>query len=534
MANKIIYGDEAKSALQRGVDTVANCVKVTLGAKGRFVGLDKSYGAPLITNDGVTIAKEIQLADDFENMGSKLVYEASSKTNTDSGDGTTTAILLAQALVNHGVKIVTTGYSPIMVKKGMEKAVNEVVKHIKETSIPVRGANDIAKVATISSRDSQFGEIISDIIEKLGNNVVITVEDSNTGETSYEIVEGLQFDKGFVAPHMVTDVEKMIAEYDNPLILITDQKINNVQDILPILESISQSGRNLLIISDEMTNEVTGTLITNKLRGTLNVVCVKPPKFGEMREAWLEDIAVLTGGTFINSKLGMALKDVTTQQLGSAKKIKVTKDNTTIIGGNGGKENINNRVASIRADLDRATSDFDKDKLKERLSKLTSGVAIIRVGAATEVELKDKKLRLEDALAATRAAIDEGVVPGGGIALINASYVLDGIDYADEQERAGINIVKYALKAPFKQIIENAGGNGDVYYHQLREKAKEIPGCGIDVTSMEYVNMIEKGIIDPAKVTRSALQNALSVAAMILTTEVLVTKEPEKKTNELM
>lgn len=538
MANKIIYGDEAKSALQRGVDTVANCVKVTLGAKGRFVGLDKSYGAPLITNDGITIAKEVQLADEFENMGSKLVCEASSKTNTDTGDGTTTAIVLAQALVNKGLAVVAGGSSPVLVKKGMEQAVEAVVDYIKKNAIPVRGADDIAKIATISSRDEQFGKIIAEIIEKMGNDVVITVEESHTGNTEYEIVEGLQFDKGYVAPHMVTDVEKMVAEYDNPLILITDQKINNVQDILPILESISQGGRNLLIISDDMTNEVTGTLITNKLRGTLNVVCVKPPKFGEMREAWLEDIAVLTGGTFINSKLGMALKDVTTQQLGSAKKIKVTKDNTTIIGGNGGKENINNRVASIRADLDRATSDFDKDKLKERLSKLTSGIAIIRVGAATEVELKDKKLRLEDALSATRAAIDEGIVPGGGIALLNAFDAID-LNKVPKDVFDGYFIVKAALLEPFNNIVSNAGCDCDELRKQYdanknRKEHCKINNCGFDVMTNSFVDMIESGIIDPAKVTRTALQNALSVASMILSTEVLISKEPEKKTNELM
>lgn len=524
MSKKIIYNSDAQQALQKGVNTVADCVKVTLGAKGNFVGLDRDYGSPLITNDGVTIAKEVQLPDKFENMGAKLVCEASSKTNSDSGDGTTTAIVLAQALVNHGLQAVADGQSPVLIKKGMEQAVDNVVEYIKENAIPVRGADDIAKIATISSRDEQFGKIIAEIIEKMGNDVVITVEESHTGNTEYEIVEGLQFDKGYVAPHMVTDVEKMIAEYDNPLILITDQKITNIQDILPILEEVSKNGRSLLIISDEMTNEVTGTLIQNKLRGVLNVVCVKPPKFGEMREAWLEDIAALTGGVFINSKHGMTLKEVSVNQLGSAKKIKVDKDTTTIIGGTNNPDIIENRVASVRAELEKATSEFDKEKLKERIAKLTSGIAVIRVGATTEVEMQDKKLRLEDALAATRAAIDEGIVPGGGVAYLNAcdslgNYIVEK-DYA-----AGYQIVKSALRQPFKNIVENAGLNGDETRATLATKIYDIKNCGYDVISCQFVDMIENGIIDPAKVTRTALQNALSVATMIISTKVLIADE---------
>lgn len=528
MAKKILYNEDAQKALQNGVNTVAECVKVTLGAKGNFVGLDRDYGSPLITNDGVTIAKEVVLSDEFENMGAKLVCEASSKTNSDSGDGTTTAIVLAQALVNNGLDCVVNGASPVLIKKGMEQAVDNVVEYIKEHAIPVRGADDIAKIATISSRDEQFGKIIADIIEKMGNDVVITVEESHTGNTEYEIVKGLQFDKGYVAPHMVTDVEKMICEYDNPLILITDQKITNIQDILPILEEVSKSGRALLIISDEMSNEVMGTLIQNKLRGVLNVVCVKPPKFGEMREAWLEDIAALTGGVFINSKHGMALKDIETHHLGSAQKIKVDKDTTTIIGGTNNPDIIQNRVSSIRAELEKATSEFDKEKLKERIAKLTGGVAVIRVGASTEVEMKDKKLRLEDALAATRAAIDEGIVPGGGIALLNACDWLDNL-IVEKDYALGYQIVKVALRQPFENIVENAGLKGDETRATLATKIYDIKKCGYDVMSGQFVDMIENGIIDPAKVTRTALQNALSVATMIISTKVLIAEDKETK-----
>ena len=523
MIKKIIYGNEAKQALQKGIDAVANCVRVTLGAKGRFVALDKEYTAPLITNDGVTIAKEIKLADEFENMGSKLIYEASAKTNADSGDGTTTAIVLTQSLVSEGLEYALNGTNPILIKKGMEKAVDKVVEYIKQTAISIRGAEDISKIATISSRDTTFGEIISKIIEEVGNDVVITVEDSNTGETTFEIVEGLQFDKGYLAPHMVTNSDKMIAEYDNPYILITDQKITNIQDILPLLEAVAQTGRGLLIISDEISNEALGTLIANKLRGSLNIVCVKPPKFGEMRELWLEDIAIVTGGKYCSSKLGMKIKDIELSDLGTAKKIKVDKDSTTIIDGNGSSEMIEQRINAIKNAIPGLTTEFDREKYKERLAKLTNGVAVIKVGANTEIELNDKKLRLEDALSATRAAIDEGIVAGGGIALLNASIMLDGyINTLNQEEKIGAVIVKNALQYPFVRIVENAGFNSDEMLKKLSEQSSNISNCGFDVYSEEFVDMIAKGIIDPAKVTRTALQNALSVAGMILTTDVLI------------
>lgn len=524
MVKKIIYGDEAKKSLQNGVNTVAECVKVTLGAKGRFVALDKDYSAPLITNDGVTIAKDIVLPDEFENMGSKLVYESSSKTNTDSGDGTTTAIVLAQALVNEGLRNVTAGANPVFIKKGMEKAVDKVVEYIKANSKSINGADDIAKIATISSRDTEFGEIISKIIDEVGNDVVITVEDSNTSATDYEIVEGLRFDRGYVTPHMVTNQEKMEAEIDNPLILITDQKITNIADILPLLEAVSKNQRGLLIISDDLSNEVLGTLVANKIRGTLNVVCVKAPMFGDQREAFMQDIAIVTGGTFVSQKLGMDLKKLTVEQLGSAKKVKVDKDYTTIIDGNGSSENIEQRVQTIKTQIEQTVAEFDKDKLKDRLAKLKNGVAIIKVGASTELELNDKKLRLEDALAATKAAIDEGIVPGGGVALLNAAdYLNDNLEGLNDYERIGFKIVQEAIKYPIKRIAENAGYDGSVIINEIIRTNKT--GYGFDVSTESYVDMIENGIIDPAKVTRTALQNALSVSSLILMTEVLVSND---------
>lgn len=524
MVKKIIYGDEAKKSLQNGVNTVADCVKVTLGAKGRFVALDKDYTAPLITNDGVTIAKDIVLPDEFENMGSKLVYEASAKTNTDSGDGTTTAIVLAQAFVNEGLRNVIAGANPVFIKKGMEKAVEKVVEYIRANSKAINGADDISKIATISSRDSEFGEIISKIIDEVGNDVVITVEDSTTGTTDYEVVEGLRFERGYVTPHMITNQEKMEAELDNPLVLITDNKITNVSDILPILEAVSQNQRGLLIISDDLSNEVLGTLVTNKLRGVLNVVCVKAPLFGEQREAFMEDIAIVTGGKFISQKLGMELKDLTLGHLGSAKKIKVDKDFTTIIDGNGSSDNIEQRAQTIKTQIEQAATEFDKDKLKDRLAKLKNGVAVIKVGASTELELNDKKLRLEDALAATKAAIDEGIVPGGGVALFNAAdYLNDNLDGLTDYEKIGFKIVQEAIKYPIKRIVENAGYDGSVVVNEIARADKK--GYGFDVYTESYVDMIDKGIIDPAKVTRTALQNALSVASLILMTEVLVSND---------
>lgn len=530
MAKKIIYGDEAKKALQKGVNTVADCVKVTLGAKGRFVAIDRDYAAPLITNDGVTIAKEIKLSDEFECMGSKLVYEASSKTNSDSGDGTTTAIILAQALVNEGLRNVTAGANPIFIRNGMEKAVARVVEDIQTYAHPVNGASDIEKIATISSRDSEFGKIISEIIDKVGNDVVITVEDSNTSTTSYEIVEGLQFNKGYITPHMITDPDKMVATINDPLILITDQKISNIQDILPILNEVSQNHRGLLIISDEMSNEVIGTLIANKMRGVLDVVCVKPPMFGDNREAWLEDIAIVTGGKYISQKLGMELKDATTADLGSAKSVKVDKDSTIIVNGNGAEEAIRQRIKTLKTQIEQANTEFDKEKIKERLAKMTNGVAVIRVGANTETELSDKKMRLEDALSATRAAIDEGVVAGGGVALLNAATVLKkDLDGLAGYEKTGFEIVLNAIQYPIKRIVENAGYNGDVIVNEIIKSKKS--NYGFDVYKEKYVDMIDGGIIDPAKVTRTALQNALSISSLILTTEVLVANEKQEESN---
>ena len=527
MVKKIIYGDDAKKALQKGVNTVADCVKVTLGAKGRFVALDKDYTAPLITNDGVTIAKDIVLPDEFENMGSKLVYEASAKTNTVSGDGTTTAIVLAQALVNEGLRNVIAGANPIFVKKGMEKAVEKVVEYIKSTAKPISSADEIAKIATISSRDSEFGEIISKIIDEVGKDVVITVEDSNTGATSYEVVEGLRFDKGYITPHMVTDPERMEAVIDNPLVLVTDHKISNLQDILPLLEQVSQNQRGLLIISDELSNEIIGTLVTNKLRGTLNVVCVRTPMFGDNRDAFLEDIAIVTGGTFVSQKLGMELKDLTFDQLGSAKKVRVDKDTTTIIDGAGSAEAIEQRVQTINTQIEKAVTEFDRDKLKDRLAKLKNGVAVIKVGANTEIELNDKKLRLEDALAATKAAVEEGYVAGGGVALLNAIPALKEYieKIEDLDEKTGAKIVLKAIEEPVRQIAANAGLEGSVIIDGILRSGKT--GYGYDFATETFTDMAEAGILDPTKVTRSALQNASSVAAMVLTTESLVTDKPD-------
>lgn len=527
MVKKIIYGDDAKKALQKGVNTVADCVKVTLGAKGRFVAIDKDYTSPLITNDGVTIAKDIVLSDEFENMGSKLVYEASAKTNSVSGDGTTTAIVLAQALVNEGLRNTIAGANPIFIKRGMEKAVDKVVEYIKSTAKPISSADEIAKIATISSRDSEFGEIIAKIIDEVGKDVVITVEDSNKGTTSYEVVDGLRFDKGFITPHMATDLERMEAVIDNPLVLVTDHKISNLQDIIPLLEKVSQSQRGLLIISDELSNEVIGTLLANKMRGTLNVVCVKTPMFGDNRDSFLEDIAIITGGTFVSRKLGMELKDLAFEQLGKAKRVRVDKDTTTIVDGGGSTKAIEQRVQIIKTQIEQAVTEFDRDKLKDRLAKLRNGVAVIKVGANTEVELNDKKLRLEDALAATKAAIDEGIVPGGGVALLNAVEALNiCMDELSDYERIGVRIVQDAIQYPIKRIVKNAGYDGSVIINEINREKKT--GYGFDVYTESYVDMIENGIIDPAKVTRTALQNALSVSALILMTEVLVANDNEK------
>jgi len=528
MAKKILMGAEAKNALIKGINIVANCVKSTLGAKGRFVALDRSYTFPLITNDGVTIAKEISLPDEFENMGAKLVSEISSQTNTDSGDGTTTAIVLAQALVEQGMKLVASGENPVIVKRNMEKVVEDVISIIRAYAIPVRGSDDIEKVATISSRDPEFGEIIANIISELGNDLVITVDDSQTNETKHEIVKGIQFDKGYISPYMVTDPDKMVAEYNNPLILVSDIRINSVPDILPLLESTVKRGRSLVIISDEISNEVAGTLITNKMKGIINVVCVKPPKFGENREAWLEDIAVVTGAKCFTSKLGYTIKDVTIDDLGSADKVKVEKESTTIIGGHGDTKNIEERANSIRCACDSATNEYDRKQFKERLAKMTNGVAVIRVGANTEIELKDKKLRLEDALSATRAAIEFGIVPGGGIALMNAIVPL-AAKYSESEDQKYFDAVSFAISEPFNNIVNNAGlsPSGCALRYKVDNVERNNPNMGFDVTSGEMVDMLESGIIDPAKVTIKALENAMSVAGMILTTETLVADEKE-------
>lgn len=525
MIKKIIYGTEAKKALQKGIDTVADCVKITLGAKGRNVAIDKQFCSPLITNDGVTIARDIELPDEFENMGAKLVTETSSTTNTVAGDGTTTAIVLAQALVNEGLKHFDA--NPVFVKNGMQKAVDKVVEYIAEQAQPISGANDIARIATVSSRSGEFGDIIAEVMGKVGNDGVITVEESKTVETTYEIVEGLSFNRGYVTPYMATNVDKMEAILDNPYILITDQKINNIQDILPVLEQVVNAGKSLLIISDDISNEVLSTLITNKLRGTLNVVCVKAPAFAEKREDWLEDIAVVTNGVFINSKIGFELKNVNLNHLGMARQVKVNKETTTIIDGCGDSGLVEQRINNIKTQLKNETDDYEKGKLQERLAKLTNGIAVIKVGATTEAEMKDKKLRLEDALSATKSAVEEGIVAGGGITLLNAKSVLETIsdDFTDD-EKIGVEIVKKAIQYPIEQIVANAGYNGSVVINEIERIGK--PNYGFDVYTEQYVDMIKNGIIDPAKVTRTALQNAVSIATLVLTTEVLIADDKEE------
>jgi chaperonin GroEL len=527
MIKKIIYGEEAKKALQRGIDTVAKCVKPTLGACGKNVAIDKQFCSPLITNDGVTIARDIQLADEFENMGAKLVCETSSTTNSVAGDGTTTAIVLAQALVNEGLKNVTAGANPVFIKKGMEKAVNKIVEYIADNAQPISGNNDIERIATVSSRSNEFGKIIAEVMGKVGNDGVITVEESQTDETTYEIVEGLNFNRGYVTPYMATDLDKLEAILDNPYILITDQKINSVQEILPILECVSQEGRALLIISDDISNEVLSTIVTNKLRGVLKAVCVKAPAFADRREEWLEDIAIVTNGTFINSKVGLELKNINMSYLGTARQVKVDRETTTIVDGCGQTEQVALRISNIKSQIENTTVEFDKEKLKERLAKLSSGVAVIKVGATTEVEMKDKKLRLEDALSATKSAVEEGIVAGGGITLLNAKSVLEG--YSDEFSgdiKTGIEIVMRAIEYPIRYIVENAGYEGSVVIDKIQNSNN--PNYGFNVFTEQYVDMLENGIIDPAKVTRTALQNALSIAVLVLTTEVLVADDKEE------
>lgn len=527
MVKKIIYGEEARNALKKGIDAVANAVKTTLGYRGRFVVLEKEFAAPLITNDGVTIARDIELADEFENMGADLVKEVATKTNTVAGDGTTTATILAQALVNEGLKNVVAGANPILIKNGMEKAVGEIVKYIDSVAQPVSNSNDIARVATISSRSEEFGNIIAEIMDKVGKEGIITVEESQTDKTTYETVEGLSFDRGYLTPYMATDIDKMEAVLDNPYILITSNKIDNVQEILPILEYISKEGKSILVISDDVTNDILATLVQNKLRGALKIVCVKAPSFADRRDDILDDIAIVTNGQHISAKLGMSLKNTSIEYLGRAKQVKVDKDTTTIIGGYGSKENIQNRMDNIKAQIGNTTVEYDREKLKERLAKISNGVAVIKVGATTEVEMKDKKLRLEDALSATKSAVESGIVSGGGITLLNSKNALGEIlQSLDGDEKLGVEIVMRAVQYPIKQIIDNAGLNSSVIINEIETKKQS--NYGFDVRAEQYVDMIANGIIDPAKVTKSALQNALSVASLVLTTEVLVANDKEE------
>ena len=527
MSKLIKSGEEARKALEAGVNVLADTVKVTLGPKGRNVVLDKKFGAPLITNDGVTIAKEIELDDPFENMGAQLVREVSTKTNDVAGDGTTTATLLAQAMVREGLKNLAAGANPVVMKKGMAKAVETAVSAIKANSQKVNGTDDIARVGTVSSGDEFIGKLIAEAMEKVSADGVITIEESKTAETYSEVVEGMMFDRGYITPYMVTDTEKMETVYDDCSVLITDKKISVFQDVVPLLEQVIQSGRKLLIIAEDVEGDALSNLIINRLRGGLNVVAVKAPGFGDRRKEMLQDIATLTGGTVISSDLGYELKDATMQLLGQARQVKVTKENTTIVGGAGDKQAIADRVAQIRSQIAVATSDFDREKLQERLAKMAGGVAVIKVGAATEVEMKDKKLRIEDALNATKAAVEEGIVAGGGTATINAIPAVDKlVGELEGDERTGAKIVRKALEAPLRQIAANAGLEGSVVIDNILKANK--PNYGFDAQKEEYVeDMIEAGIVDPTKVTRSALENAASVAAMVLTTESLVADLPE-------
>jgi len=526
MAKVILYGEEARKALQSGVDQLANTVKITMGPRGRNVVLDKKFGAPLITNDGVTIAKEIELDDAFENMGAQLVKEVSIKTNDVAGDGTTTATLLAQALIREGMKNVAAGANPMGVKKGIQTAVDAVVAQVKANSKKVTGTEDIASTATISAGDAMIGQLIAEAMEKVSADGVITVEESKTAETYTEVVEGMQFDRGYITPYMVTDTDKMEAVIDDALLLITDKKISNIQDILPLLEQILQSGRKLIIIAEDVEGEALSTLIVNRLRGTLTCVAVKAPGFGDRRKEMLQDIAILTGGQVISEELGFELKEASIPMLGRARQVKVTKENTVIVDGMGDPNAIKSRVGQIRAQIEVTTSDFDREKLQERLAKLAGGVAVIKAGAATEVEMKEKKLRIEDALSATKAAVEEGLVAGGGVALINAaSVLLPMLETAEGDEKTGIQIVLKALEEPVRQIALNSGLEGSVIIDKIRTADKL--NFGFDFAKEEYVDMFAAGIVDPTKVTRSALQNAASVAAMVLTTESLVADKKE-------
>jgi chaperonin GroEL len=525
MPKIIKFSEEARRAMLRGVDTLADAVKVTLGPKGRNVVLEKKFGSPLITNDGVTIAKEIELEDTFEKIGAQLVKEVATKTNDVAGDGTTTATVLAQAMIREGLKNVAAGANPMVLRKGIEKAVNAVVEELKRIAKPVEGRANIAQVAAISAGDPEIGELIADAMEKVGKDGVITVEESKGSTTELEVVEGMQFDRGYISPYMITDADKMEAVLENPYILITDKKVSNIQEILPVLERVVQSGKPLLLIAEDVEGEALATLVVNKLRGTFTAVAVKAPGFGDRRKAMLQDIAILTGGQVISEELGLELKNTTLNQLGRARQVRVDKDNTIIVDGAGDKKEIEARINQIKVQIEETTSDFDREKLQERLAKLAGGVAVIKVGAATETELKEKKLRIEDALNATRAAVEEGLVPGGGTALINVLPALDNVK-AEGDELTGVNLVRKALEAPVRQIADNAGVEGSVIVERLK---KERVGVGYNAATGEWVDMMQAGIVDPAKVTRSALQNAASVAALFLTTEAIVADKPEKE-----
>ena len=526
MAKMIQFGEEARRAMQSGVDKLANTVKVTLGPKGRNVILDKKFGSPLITNDGVSIAREIELEDPYENMGAQLVKEVATKTNDVAGDGTTTATLLAQAIIREGLKNVTAGANPILIRNGIKKAVDVAVEEIKNISKPVAGKEDIARVAAISAADEEIGTLISEAMEKVGNEGVITVEESKSMGTELDVVEGMQFDRGYVSPYMATDTEKMEALLDNPLILITDKKISNIQEILPILEQIVQNGRKLLIIAEDVEGEAMATLVVNKLRGTFNCVAVKAPGFGDRRKEMLQDISILTGGEVISEELGRDLKEVTLDMLGQAESVKVTKENTTIVNGKGEKSLIQERIGQIKVQIEETSSEFDKEKLQERLAKLSGGVAVIKVGAATETELKERKLRIEDALAATKAAVEEGIVPGGGTAYVNVINKVAELTSEVADTQVGINIIVKALEEPMRQIAINAGLEGSVIIEKVKYSEA---GIGYDALNDKYVNMLQTGIVDPTKVTRSALQNAASVASTFLTTEAAVADIPQKE-----
>ena len=525
MAKQIKYGEDARKALEKGINTLADTVKITLGPKGRNVVLDKKFGAPLITNDGVTIAKEIELESPFENMGAQLVKEVATKTNDVAGDGTTTATLLAQALVREGLRNIAAGANPMIVKTGIAKAVDTAVASIKASSVKVSGKEDIARVAANSAANESVGELIADAMEKVSSDGVITLEESKTAETYSEVVEGMQFDRGYISPYMVTDTEKMEVVYDDPMILITDKKITNIQEVLPLLEQIVQGGKSLVIIAEDIEGEALATILVNKIRGTFRCAGVKAPGFGDRRKEMLQDIAILTGGQVISEELGLELKEAKVEMLGRAKQVKITKENTIIVDGFGDKGAIADRINQIKAQIETTTSEFDKEKLQERLAKLSGGVAVIKVGAATETEMKESKLRIEDALAATKAAVEEGIVPGGGTAYIMASKsVCELVNTLSGDEKTGAQIVLAALSEPLKQIAKNAGLEGAVIANEVESRE---PGVGYNALTGEYVNMINAGIVDPAKVTRSALQNAASIAAMVLTTESLVTDIPE-------